>query len=135
MNSGDFSGTWQIARLVSDRRSGQTGRFDGQVALSLCGDGLAYVETGQLRIGSGPAMTATRRYLWRFLNGFVQVSFEDGRPFHSFQAGVSGAGTDHLCGADNYRVTYGFADWPVWTTVWQVAGPRKDYTLESRYWR
>lgn len=133
---GDFAGVWQLARVISDRLGGQTGRFDGQALLSPRGaGGLDYVETGRLRLGDGPVMTATRRYVWDFQAGLVQVSFDDGRPFHSFQPGVSGAGTDHLCGADVYRVTYGFADWPVWTAVWDVAGPRKAYTLNSRYWR
>lgn len=132
----DFAGCWQLARVISDRQIGQAGRFDGQAVLSPRGpDGLDYVETGLLRLGDGPALTATRRYVWDFQSEFVLVSFDDGRPFHSFQAGVSGAGTDHLCGADMYRVTYGFADWPVWTAVWQVEGPRKDYNLESLYWR
>ena len=112
------------------------GRFDGQAVLSPGGiDRLDYVETGHLRLSDGPAMTATRRYSWAFQAGLMRVSFDDGRPFHSFHPGVSGAGTDHLCGADTYRVTYGFADWPVWTAVWQVSGPRKEYSLESRYWR
>jgi Family of unknown function (DUF6314) len=132
----DFVGTWQVGRVISDRLAGQTGRFDGQVVLSpRGGDGLNYVETGFLRLGNGPALTATRRYMWVFQPGLVQVSFDDGRPFHSFTPGVDGAGTDHLCAADFYRVTYGFAGWPVWTAQWQVSGPRKDYTLDSRYWR
>ena len=136
MTRDDFVGVWQVARVISDRRSGQAGRFAGQAVLTPRGaDGLDYVETGSLRLGDGPAMAATRRYAWAFQAGLVQVSFDDGRPFHSFVPGVDGAGTDHLCGADLYCVSYGFADWPVWTAQWQVAGPRKDYTLESRYWR
>ena len=136
MTPADFSGHWQVGRVIKDRMGGLTGRFDGQAVLSPLGvDGLDYVETGQLRLGAAPVMTATRRYVWRFKAGVVMVSFADGRPFHSFAPGVGGAGTDHLCGADLYRVSYGFAKWPVWTAVWQVTGPRKDYTLDSRYWR
>ena len=132
----DFAGHWQIDRIITDRLGGQEGRFDGTAIVSLLGpDRLDYVETGQLQIGSGPVMAATRQYRWSFQAGMVQVAFDDGRPFHSFAPGVSGAGTDHLCGRDLYRVTYGFSDWPVWTAVWQVSGPRKDYALESRYWR
>lgn len=132
----DFVGTWQVARAISDRLAGHAGRFDGQVEFSLHGqDGLYYIETGTLCLGDGPALTANRRYVWDFRDELVQVSFDDGRPFHSFQPGVSGAGTDHLCGADMYRVVYGFVGWPVWTAVWDVSGPRKDYTLESQYWR
>lgn len=136
MTPADFAGPWQIGRVISDHKAGQTGRFDGQAVLLPTSDaGLEYVETGLLRIGAAPVLTAARRYHWAFRDGLVAVTFADHRPFHSFQAGVSGAGTDHLCGADLYRVTYGFADWPVWTALWQVSGPRKDYTLDSRYWR
>jgi Family of unknown function (DUF6314) len=132
----DFAGTWRIARVISDQRAGQTGRFDGQALLSPAGrECLDYVETGSLLWGEAPALTATRRYRWAFKAGLVLVSFDDGRPFHSFSPTVGGAGTDHLCGQDLYRVRYGFADWPVWTAVWQVLGPRKDYSLNSRYWR
>lgn len=119
-----------------DQLTGQTGRFDGVATLSPQGDtDLHYSESGQIQMAQGPVMTAERRYRWAFGDGLVVVSFDDGRPFHSFAPGVSGDGTDHLCGADLYRVTYGFAQWPVWTAVWQGSGPRKDYTLDSRYWR
>lgn len=136
MTPADFVGRWQIGRVILDRVGGQDGRFDGVAILSPLGPtGLSYVEAGQLRMGQGPVMTAGRRYLWAFQVGQVVVSFADTRPFHSFQPGISGDGTDHLCGADMYRVSYGFSDWPVWSAVWQVSGPRKDYILESWYWR
>lgn len=136
MTPADFVGHWQVGRVISDRQTGQVGRFDGQAVLSPRGPaGLGYAEIGQLRFGSAPVMTATRRYFWAFQPGLVLVSFDDGRPFHSFSPEVSGAGTDHLCGADLYCVRYGFSDWPVWTARWQVTGQRKDYTLDSRYWR
>ena len=64
-----------------------------------------------------------------------EVAFHDGRPFHRFAAGESGAGTDHLCGADLYRVAYDWSAWPDWRAVWEVTGPRKDYRMESRYRR
>lgn len=132
----DFAGQWQLDRVVTDRLGGQEGRFVGAAVLSPLGaDRLEYAETGQLRIGSAPAMAATRSYQWAFQGGLVLVAFDDGRPFHSFAPGIDAAGTAHLCGADMYRVSYGFSAWPVWTADWQVLGPRKDYTLQSRYWR
>lgn len=131
----DFAGDWQIDRAITDRRTGQPGRFVGRAVLTPVGQtGLAYAETGQLQIGPGPPMASTRRYVWAFGDA-VQVAFDDGRPFHSFRPGISGAGTDHQCGADLYQVTYGFHDWPCWTARWAVQGPRKDYVMLSRYWR
>jgi hypothetical protein len=132
----DFAGDWQIGRRITDRLTGQTGQFDGIAVLSPQGTGdLRYSETGKLLWGDGPPLQADRTYLWVFEDGQARVLFADGRPFHSFQPGISGAGTDHLCGADLYRVTYGFTDWPEWSVQWDVSGPRKDYTLVSRYWR
>ena len=136
MTLADFAGCWQVARVIADQRAGQTGRFDGQAVLSPLGaDRLEYRETGQMRLGDGPVLAASRCYHWQFQGGLVQVAFADGRPFHSFVPGVSGAGTDHICGDDLYRVEYGFSAWPAWTARWQVAGPRKEYALDSRYWR
>ena len=45
------------------------------------------------------------------------------------------AGSDHPCGADLYRVEYDFSRWPEWSAVWDVSGPRKNYTMESRFRR
>jgi hypothetical protein len=44
-------------------------------------------------------------------------------------------GTEHPCGDDHYTVQYDFRSWPQWTAVWQVSGPRKDYTSRSAYTR
>ena len=135
MSPADFAGVWQVGRIITDRLAGQVGRFDGQAVLSAAGTDLTYEEAGRLQMGQGAVMTATRRYHWAFRDGLVVVTFADHGPFHSFQPGVSGAGTDHSCGSDLYRVKYGFSEWPVWTAVWQVSGPRKEYSLDSRYWR
>ena len=132
----DFAGVWQVLRQITDRRAGQGGQFSGQAALTPDGpSGLRYAETGQMQIGTGPALRATRRYLWLFDGALVTVQFDDGRPFHHFTAMGLAAGTDHLCGDDMYRVRYDFTLWPDWTACWEVSGPRKDYRLESRYWR
>ena len=130
----DFAGRWVLQRQIDDRFGGQTGEMSGEAVFSADADGLIYRETGQMRLGTGPLMTAQRRYLWRFGDD-VEVLFDDGRPFHRFAAKGNGAGTDHPCGDDIYRVAYDFTAWPVWSAVWAVIGPRKDYTSQSRYLR
>ena len=132
----DFAGVWQVLRQITDRRAGQAGQFSGTATLTPHGpQGLLYAETGQMQIGAGPVMQATRRYLWLLDGARVFVQFEDGRPFHHFTPLGLAAGTDHLCGADMYRVIYDFTGWPGWTACCEVSGPRKAYRLESRYWR
>ena len=132
----DFLGHWGVTRTIEDRHSNQTGRFDGEATFVQKSSGaLSYVETGQMRLGHGPSMTATRSYIWQFNDGRVDVFFEYGRPFHSFAPIGTSAGTDHPCGEDYYSVAYDFLDWPSWSAVWTVSGPRKDYTSSTIFKR
>ncbi len=129
-----FEGTWQVERRIEDRQIGQTGRFVGQAVFEPEGSGaLRYAEEGWLYLGATAPMRASRVYLWQFGAEGVAVRFADGRPFHSFVPFGAGAGTDHPCGEDLYRVLYDFRDWPLWWTDWEVTGPRKDYAMKTRY--
>ena len=130
----DFAGAWVLQRTIKDRHLGQVGDFCGTAEMRARGDaGLSYTETGRVRFGDGPELTATREYVWAFDAGGVAVAFADGAPFHRFMPVDAGAGTDHSCGDDFYRVQYDFTAWPLWSAVWTVSGPRKDYTSVSRY--
>ena len=131
-----FAGRWRLDRRIDDRLSGTTGRFEGEAVLRPDRPGLLrYDEAGLLDLGGAPPMRATRTYLWRIGADVIDVLFADGRPFHHFDPVAGGAGTAHLCGADLYRVTYDLVSWPEWRAVWQVSGPRKDYSSASRYTR
>jgi len=134
LTQADFAGVWLLRRQIDDRLSKQTGEFDGTATLiDGTGGGLIYDEKGTMKLGDGPAMTAERRYLWSFDAGRIDVTFADGAPFHSFMPAGHVAGTDHPCGADFYTVRYNFTAWPVWSAVWTVTGPRKDYVSTSVY--
>ncbi|MCB2136790.1 MAG: trigger factor [Rhodobacteraceae bacterium] len=129
----DFLGEWRISRLVEDRLSGQQGRFEGQAWFRPDGAFLKYREEGQLRLGGGPAMTAVRDYVWRQDGNRIAVDYGDGRSFHDFNPADPAA--RHHCEPDDYRVRYDFTHWPEWRAEWTVTGPRKDYTMISRYSR
>lgn len=129
----DFIGNWKIDRAIDDRLSGQEGRFEGHARFVREGDILRYREEGLLSLGGGPPMTAVREYLWRDAAGRIVVDHGDGRVFHDFDPAEPVA--RHLCGPDEYRVTYDFHGWPDWSAEWKVIGPRKDYTMISRYSR
>ncbi len=96
-------------------------------------DAYLYSETGQLSYGGGQPLVATRQYLWRSEAGRLVVHHSDGRAFHSFDPAAPEA--HHICTPDDYRVRYDFSGWPDWQAEWTVSGPRKDYTMISRYSR
>ena len=127
----DFMGKWSVDRLLFDRHSGLEVHFIGHAVFTAGEKGLVYHETGRLSYGPGPAMTATRGYLWRAQDGRIIVDHADGRPFHSFDPAAPEA--DHWCDPDSYKVRYSFAEWPLWRAQWVVTGPRKDYTMTSLY--
>ncbi len=130
----DFTGrAWLVMREIHDRRGGVTGEFRGTARFQPDGGGLLYRETGRLRMGDGPGLSAQRRYLWFQAGDRIEVRFEDGRQFHSFRPEGRAPGTDHPCGDDLYGVTYDFSAWPNWSAEWAVNGPAKDYRMVSRY--
>ena len=127
MKLSDFEGIWTLTRQITNH-IGPPATFTGTATFTPDGAGLTLTETGWLQPGEGPALQATRTYLWR--EG-ITVLFDDGRPFHSFTADKPAA--LHDCPPDTYRVTYDFDRWPDWTATWHVTGPRKDYTMVSTY--
>ncbi|MGB3313586.1 MAG: DUF6314 family protein [Albidovulum sp.] len=129
----DFLGEWRINRRIEDRLSSQQGRIAGQAWFRPDGPVLRYREEGLLRLGSAPAMTAVRDYIWHKDGERIAVEYGDGRPFHDFDPATPAA--CHFCDPDDYHVRYDFSRWPDWQAEWTVSGPRKDYTMISRYVR
>jgi len=123
----DFEGVWRIDRDVL-HGTGARAHMAGHAEFAPDGDGLAYREEGQMRIDGGPPLCAVRRHVWR---PGLEVWFDDGRFFH--RVPPSGGTATHRCDPDDYRVIYDFSRWPDWTTQWIVTGPRKDYSMTTRY--
>lgn len=132
-NLEDFRGRWRIDRVITDQKAQTTAHFEGVATFTADDDGLAYVETGQLRLAGQPPLHAERRYLWRQDQSRLHVHFDDGRFFHSIDPATSVA--THWCDPDTYDVRYSFAAWPHWTSVWTVSGPRKAYEMVTHYCR
>lgn len=129
----DFEGDWALSRRIVDRL-GPEARFEGEARFTSVPSGLLYRETGVLVVGGGQGFRAERSYFWHQTEaGRIAVEHSDGRAFHDFDPAEPVA--RHLCGSDDYRVRYDFSHWPVWRAEWIVRGPRKDYTLTSRYAR
>ena len=131
----DFLGEWTLSRRIDDLLTEQSGVFEGMARFSpVETTGAVYEESGLLRLGDAPPMTAERRYLWDFGEEAVTVRHADGRDFFSFAPGGRGAEIVHVCDPDIYRVIHDFTAWPRWQAIWTVTGPRKDYRLRSG-WR
>ncbi len=122
----DFLGTWALEREIRDA-DGSTGVFEGRAVWTVEAPGALCHESGTLSLPGQGRFHAERRYRW---DADLLVYFEDGRPFH--QVPPMGGTARHVCDPDLYIVTYDFADWPRWRTVWRVTGPRKDYRMSSR---
>ena len=80
-------------------------------------------------------MKASRRYVWSEEDGRIDLAFDDMRPFHSLPLGVETYATTYLCPPDRYQVSYDFGNFPFWSTVWRVEGPRKDYEMTTEFRR
>ncbi len=128
-------GIWRIDRRIEDRRAGTTGLLQGTAELTPDGPGLIYSEEGILRIAGQPGLTARQSYLWRADGDGIEVLFADGRPFHRIGLIDAAPEASHDCAPDIYCVRYDFARWPDWRAVWQVTGPRKDYTMTTEFQR
>lgn len=127
----DFAGQWHLHRQII-QSSGGIFVFEGQATFRWCGARLNYEEIGLVTAPDGRQLPAERKYSWaEGLDNQVDVFFEDGRFFHSFSRRMPQA--EHLCGDDHYMVDYTFSQWPEWESCWRVTGPRKDYTMVSRY--
>ncbi|MEM9580779.1 MAG: DUF6314 family protein [Pseudomonadota bacterium] len=132
MQHADFLGSWQIDRQIDDHLTGETARFEGKAVITAAQGAWRFDEAGTLRLANGAVMTAERRYLWMPVEQGFAIQFDDGRAFHNLRFGQD-CTADHWCDPDQYDVSYDFAAWPVWRSVWRVNGPRKDYTLTSDF--
>jgi hypothetical protein len=129
----DFVGAWHLSRTI-EQSNGDKFSFDGQATFVWRETDLLYHESGQMMAPNGQALLAERGYIWQQTSaGKFDVLFEDNRFFHTFGADEPYA--EHLCGDDHYVVNYRFNQWPAWESSWQVKGPRKDYKMNSRYYR
>lgn len=132
-----FKGEWTLTREIEDFRAGAIVQFQGTAEFRASEGGrLVMRESGWLTTPQGGRMRADRSYIWQqSAPGWIDVCFDDGRPFHGFDAGHIAPTALHKCPPDRYEVTYAFDDWPDWSMVWRVRGPRKDYRSVSRFAR
>ncbi len=131
----DFEGVWRFRRKILDRKLGQISQGQGTLRMTRDAEGLTYDESVTLELPGQPPIEGTRRYLWRACPRGIEVFFDDGRPFHTISLPDPAPRATHGCDPDFYRVAYDLGDWPVWSQVWDVTGPRKDYRIDTLFVR
>lgn len=125
----DFEGAWRLTRVIT-HADGRVAEVAGRALWWPEGTGLAYRETGEMRMPGFAPMQVERRYFWE---AGMAVHFTDGRFFHTVPPG--GGETAHWCDPDQYDGSYDFSDWPLFRVSWQVRGPSKDYRMTTTYTR
>ena len=139
----DFTGTWSLRRVVVHADGGRS-RVLGTAVFRSDPQGLRYSESGQMRHvptrGRQVILSVQQRYLWspgpcRSGADGIAVRFDDGRPFHDLTLGGQTSEAVHDCAPDRYVLHHDFAAWPDWQVICRVTGPRKDYTMRTRYRR
>jgi hypothetical protein len=100
-----------------------------------------YAERGELKLTNGRRLDAERHYLLEETADGFTVWFAEAPPrlFHRIALrwtgqALVGAG-QHLCGDDRYDSRYAFCADGSFSVHHAVAGPRKDYAIETRYRR
>ena len=130
-----LEGRWRLTREIL-HSDGSKDRFEGEARFHRSGPRLIQDEEGYLSSDRAvKPMKATRRYVWSASGNRLDVAFEDMRPFHSVPLGSATPSTTYLCPPDRYEVAYDFRNFPDWSTVWNVEGPRKNYLMTSRFQR
>jgi len=132
----DFTGHWSLGRIVVHADGGRS-KVVGSAVFRTDPEGLRYLEAGHMRHvpaqGRQVILSVRQRYLWSPAESGIAVRFDDGRPFHDLPVGQPICTAEHPCAPDLYRLSYDFSGWPEWRVVCRVTGPRKDYTMRTRY--
>ena len=137
----DFlSGEWDLARRISDHRTGQVGTFRGTAsyrpsAESGSGRTLAYTESGELRLGGRRGPASRSLLVVDAGDGTADIRFADGREFYRLDLRSGTCAAEHPCRADLYNVTVTRLSPDCYAETWRVTGPAKDYELRTTYTR
>lgn len=94
---------------------------------------LRYAETGILQMQSFSS-ECFRDYFYDVEDARLRIAFPDGKPFLDLRFVNGEARDSHVCGADVYDARFRFRK-GVWTILYKVSGPRKNYSIISRMTR
>lgn len=136
-----FAGSWAMARRIDDRRGARIGAASGEAIFAVGADDATMICTEALTIDyGGRRLAGQQATIWRFddTEG-PALYFRDGRFFFAMRFRQEDsrlrAAFSHDCGEDRYEGAASIADENNWRLVWNVSGPRKDYSLDTFYSR
>ena len=129
-------GTWQVTRLIDDRRAGITASFNGTAVvagtpgadLAAPGARARYTETGTLRYGAHTGPASRSLDATRLAGGAVLLSFLNGLPYIELDLSTGVCERRHPCAEDTYDSTIVVRSAGVLEERWLVRGPAKDYS-------
>jgi hypothetical protein len=140
-------GSWDCRRDIDDRLGGVRGSYSGTADFSYADrptdpadagpeDVLVHAEQGEMK-WSGAVYPTSRTLLLHpgASPGTAEVTFDDGRPFHTLDLRSGEWTAQHPCAADHYTGHFRILDQDHWLLRWTVTGPAKDTVLTSRYTR
>jgi hypothetical protein len=128
-----FAGRWQMMRIIENVTEGVIGEFWGEARFEDRPEGGLHCREGGVLRFRGADYIAERDSIWMFPGeGRIEVRYADGRPFHAFV--IDDPEAVQHCGDDRYSVSYSFGE-DSWLSRWEVVGPRKDYSMTTRYRR
>lgn len=128
-------GAWRVERLFTDRQTGKRNEFAGSATFTSVDDSLLYEEQ-ILTVLDDYEGISTQSYRYTFADtDCADVSFGDGRAFHSLSLTSGICHVQHDCEPDTYDGVFRSVTEHEWRVRWKVIGPRKHYFLESRYIR
>ncbi|GAA0465655.1 DUF6314 family protein [Streptomyces olivaceiscleroticus] len=130
-----LAGNWTVERELS--AGGTTGHFTGRAEFRAgdADDGWLHVEEGVLEWGGARREAGRTLRMVPLPDGSAEVSFADGRPFHTLDLRHGRWTAVHQCAADRYEGTFTVVSPDEWHLRWEVHGPEKDQLLVSTYRR
>lgn len=140
-----LEGEWLVRRQFE---GSYVGSFNGKARLLLDeASGLPtynYSEHGELTDGTGQLFNAKQSYLYRLVEGRLEVLKQEGSDWilmHELDFRQEGkviaasAAHTHLCGQDYYAAEYRIDLSGRWEVAYNVTGPKKDYRIYTVYER
>jgi hypothetical protein len=130
-------GSWFLSRSIDNGAS-----MVGTAIIAARGNGqFDYHEQGQLRLPDNRMIEGERRYIFEEETGGFMVLFAESPPrlFHRItlsSVGLSLVGSAiHFCAEDRYDSRYEFRGDGSFVVEHAIRGPRKRYTINTRYSR
>jgi hypothetical protein len=130
-----LAGLWRVDRRIEDFTTGITGSFNGTASFTMPQDRLfeaepeelIYCEVGELQFGHFSGSSQRELKFSRGENNELHVSFADGRAFVDLDLSGGVASCSHVCGSDQYEVSYNVHSPTIIEEQWHVKGPTKNY--------